>query len=52
MNEILESTQGPAYSFFYGGEGEQARNLISREDGSFYWLPRIQINQLNGERCV
>lgn len=49
MNEILESTQGPAYSFFYGGEGDQARNLISREDGSFYWLPRIQINQLNGE---
>ena len=49
MNQILETTKGAAYNYFYGGEGEQARNLISREDGSFYWLPRIQINQLNGE---
>ena len=49
MNEILESTKGAAYNFYYGGEGDKARNLISREDGSFYWLPRIQINQLNGE---
>lgn len=49
MNEILARTKGPAYNYFYGGEGDLARNTISREDGSFYWLPRIQINMLNGE---
>lgn len=49
INEILEITKGPAYQYFYGGEGDRARKLISDEDGNFYWLPRIQMNMLNGE---
>lgn len=51
MNEILETTKGNAYNFYYGGVGDQARQLISDVDGNFYWLPRIQINQLNGENA-
>ena len=48
INEILETTKGNAYNFYYGGVGDQARKLISDENGDFYWIPRIQINQLNG----
>lgn len=49
INEILEITKGNAYNYFYGGEGDRARGLISDAEGNFYWLPRIQINQLNGK---
>jgi len=49
INEILEITKGNAYNYFYGGEGERARALISDADGNFYWLPRIQINVLDGK---
>ena len=48
INEVLETTKGNAYNFYYGGVGDQARKLISDENGDFYWIPRIQINQLNG----
>lgn len=48
INEILELTKGNAYNYFYGGEGDAARKLISDPNGDFYWLPRIQINQLDG----
>lgn len=51
VNEILELTQGNAYNFFYGGPGDQARKLISDTNGDFYWLPRIQVNQLEGENA-
>lgn len=49
MNDVLGTTKGDAYNFFFGGEGDQARNLISDENGNFWWMPRIQVNQLNGE---
>lgn len=49
MNKILELTKGAAYKYFYGGEGDRARRMISDADGNFYWLPRIQINLLKGE---
>ncbi len=49
MNKILERTKGAAYNFFYGGEGDRARRMLSDAEGNFYWLPRIQINLLNGE---
>lgn len=48
MNEVLETTKGAAYDYFYGGEGEKARQLLTSEDGNFYWLPRIQMNLLEG----
>ena len=48
INEVLETTKGNAYNFYYGGVGDQARKLISDENGDFFWIPRIQINQLNG----
>ncbi len=52
MNKILETTKGNAYNYFFGGEGDKARNLITREDGNFYWLPRIQVNELlNGKEA-
>lgn len=51
MNEILETTKGPAYNYFYGGEGERARNMLSDENGNFWWLPRIQINLLEGKEA-
>lgn len=49
MNKILERTKGAAYNYFYGGEGDRARKMLSDAEGNFYWLPRIQINLLNGE---
>jgi ABC-type glycerol-3-phosphate transport system substrate-binding protein len=51
VNEILEITKGNAYNFYYGGNGDQARKLISDVNGDFYWLPRIQVNQLEGENA-
>lgn len=48
MNDVLAATKGDAYNFYYGGMGDQARQLISDAEGNFYWLPRIQINQLYG----
>lgn len=49
LNEVLAATKGDAYNYFYGGEGDAARNLLTDVDGNFWWMPRIQINQLNGE---
>lgn len=49
MNEVLGTTKGDAYNYFFGGEGDKARQLLSDTDGNFWWMPRIQINQLNGE---
>ena len=49
MNDVLGTTKGDAYNFFFGGEGDKARQLISDENGNFWWMPRIQINQLDGE---
>ncbi|MGN1070859.1 MAG: hypothetical protein ACI4P5_10600 [Candidatus Fimadaptatus sp.] len=49
MNEVLGTTQGPAYQFFFGGEGDAARQLLTDEQGNFWWLPRIQVNQLDGD---
>ena len=46
INEIMELTKGDAYNYWYGGEGDAARTLVSNDDGDFYLLPRIQINQL------
>ncbi|NLG24993.1 MAG: extracellular solute-binding protein [Clostridiales bacterium] len=50
MNQVLETTKGAAYDFFYGGEGDVARKMLTDANGNFYWLPRIQINLLNGEQ--
>ena len=51
INEIFEITKGDAYNYFYGGPGDAARNLLSDENGDFYWLPRIQVNQMDGENA-
>ncbi len=48
INEIMELTKGDAYNYWFGGEGDAARLLVSNEEGDFYWVPRIQINQLDG----
>ncbi len=48
INDVLEYSAGPAKDFWYGGFGDRARLLISDTEGNFFWLPRIQLNQLNG----
>ena len=51
VNDVMELSAGPAKDFWYGGFGDTARNLLSDPEGNWYWLPRIQLNQLNGENA-